>query len=96
MLQDVITRRRRVQDLKSQAAARAAEEQSINGDQERIRKNMAALDKSSALYKRYVGELDAQETKIESLRAGANRLRGQAEAADHDLRASVDGLAPLE
>jgi hypothetical protein len=96
VLQEVVARRRRVQDLTSQAAARAAEVQSINGDQERIRKNMTALDKSSALYKRYVGELDAQETKIESLRQEATRLQAQAEATNRDLRAYIDGLAPLD
>ena len=57
---------------------------------------MTALDKASALYKRYVGELDTQETRIENLRQEAVRLRGQAETADHDLRAYVDSLPTVE
>ena len=76
--------------------ARAADVKSISDDQERIRKNMMALDKASALYKRYVGELDSQETKIENLRQEATRLRGQAETAERELRAYVDGLGAIE
>ncbi len=95
-LQEVIQRRRRVQELQAAAANRAQEVQSINTDQERIRKNMTALDKGSALYKRYVASLDAQETKIESLRQDAIRLRSQAEAADKELRGYVDKLEPVE
>ncbi len=95
-LQEVIQRRRRVQELQAAAANRAQEVQSINADQDRIRKNMNSLDKASALYKRYVSELDSQETRIESLRQEAARLRSQAEAADRDLRAYIDTLGPLE
>jgi hypothetical protein len=89
-LLEVVQRRKHIQELKASASARSAEVASISGDQERIRKNMGALDKASALYKRYVGELDAQETRIEALRQEAIRLSGQAEAADRDLRAFID------
>ena len=95
-LAEVAQRRARVQELNAQAQGRDDEVKSIGTDQERIRKNMAALDKTSALYKRYVGELDAQETRLERLRQEATRLRAQAEAADTDLRTYVDGLAPLD
>lgn len=95
-LQEVIQRRKRVQELQEEAAARNAEVQSISNDQDRIRKNMTALDKASALYKRYVGELDAQETRIENLRQEAVRLRSQAETADRDLRAYLDSLPVVE
>ena len=95
-LQEVIQRRRRVQELQAAAANRAQEVQSINADQDRIRKNMNALDKSSALHKRYVAELDAQETRIEGLRQEATRLRSQAETADRELRAYVDSVPAIE
>jgi hypothetical protein len=91
-LQEVVQRRRRVQELQGQAAARENEVQSISNDQERIRKNMANLDRASALYKRYVAELDRQETRIQTLRQEAARLRNQAADADRDLRAYVDKL----
>src|SRR5690606_8927948 len=85
-LREIAARRQRVAELQSQAAQKEAEVKAIEADQERIRKNMTALDKASALYKRYVAELDAQETRIQALRAEANRLRGQSAAAERDLR----------
>jgi len=39
----------------------------IHSDQERIRGNMSALDRSSTLYKRYVATLNSQEDTLESL-----------------------------
>ena len=51
-LQEVIQRRKHLDELKSAAESRANEVTSISSDQERIRKNMEALDRSSALYKR--------------------------------------------
>jgi len=92
VLQDIISRRRHVQDLQAQAAARDSDLQAINTDQERIRKNMEALDKDSALYKRYVAELDMQETKIDTLRQEAARLRAQAETALREFGAYLDTL----
>ena len=53
---------------------------------------MAALDKASVLYKRYVTELDQQETQIQQLRQEAAKLRAEAAAASADLRAFTDGL----
>jgi len=91
-LQEVIRRRAHVDELKAQAEQRADEVTSISNDQERLRKNMEALDHSSTLYKRYVSELDTQETKIESLRKEAIRLRGEAGAAQQELKAYVDGI----
>jgi hypothetical protein len=91
-LQEIARRRRQIADLQSQAAQKDAGVKAISDDQERIRKNMAALDKQSALYKRYVTQLDAQETQIQALRAEAGRLRAAAAQADRDLRAYVGGL----
>jgi len=64
---------------------RKAEERKINTihrEQSRIRENMARLEKSSDLYKRYVSLLDEQEdlleealAKIDTLQAKENRQR---------------------
>ena len=91
-LQGVVQRRKHVDELKAAAEARANEVTSIGNDQERIRKNMEALDRASALYKRYVSELDLQESKIESLRQEAIKLRSDAAAAALELKAFVDGI----
>jgi hypothetical protein len=91
-LREVLQRRHRVQDLRSQAAVNDAAIGDIEKDQDRIRKNMAALDKGATLYQRYVKQLDEQETRIQSLRSEANRLRAAAADADKDLRAYLDTL----
>jgi hypothetical protein len=91
-LQEIVRRRRRVAELNTAAQQRDAELVALGQDQDRVRKNMAALDKGSALYKRYVAQLDAQETRIQNLRAEANRLRNEAAAAQNDLRAFTDNL----
>ncbi len=88
----VVQMRREATALRDQAAAKDKEIESINSDQDRIRKNMEALDKASALYKRYVGTLDAQETKIGSLRMEAANLRKLSDDANKALRIYVDGL----
>ncbi len=92
-LQEIVQRRRRVEDLQAQANGRDGELKSIDSDQERIRKNMGALDKSSVLYKRYVTELNTQETRLQSLRQEADRLRGAAAAAQADLQTYIDSLS---
>ncbi len=92
-LEEVVKRRRRVLELQAQANARNTDAQTIDADQDRIRKNMAGLDRDSALYKRYVAELDTQETKLESLRQEVIRLRAQADVANNELRAYTDTLS---
>lgn len=95
-LLEILQRRKKAQDLRAQAEARITEMNNINVDQDRIRKNMAALDRESALYKRYVAQLDAQETQIEKLRKDADALRAQAATADGDLRSYLDNLPALD
>jgi len=88
----IVTARRHLQNLTEQAAAADARIAEIGREQDRIRRNMAALDRTSPLYRRYVAELDAQETQIGTLRADAQRLRAQADAARTALRAMLDTL----
>jgi len=91
-LQDVVQRRRKVQELQTQASLKDVEIKTMGDDQDRIRKNMQALDRTSALYIRYVTELDNQETRMQTLRQEAVSLRKQASDAERELRAFLDGL----
>ena len=91
-LAQIVTQRRHGQNLSDQAAAADARVAGFGREQDRIRRNMAALDRTSALYKRYVAELDAQETQIDTLRATVQRLRAEANAARTALRTEADGL----
>ena len=84
--------RRRIQELREQEQARGTEGKAIHEEQGRIRQNMAALDKDSALYRRYVTELDSQETRLKTLRDEAETLRDQARDAERELRAYIDSL----
>jgi chaperonin cofactor prefoldin len=76
-LQEVVARRRAVADTQARVAALNARIQAISDGQTRIRDNMKALDHASALYKRYVAELDAQETTLETLQSQADALQTQ-------------------
>jgi len=51
--------------------------QQIHSEQSRIRDNMDSLEHSSALYKRYVTTLSAQEDELGNLKEKLDRLSGQ-------------------
>ncbi len=92
VLQSIVQQRREIDTLRGGAQARTQRVASFTSDQERIRKNMQALDKASPLYKRYAGELDAQETQIQRLRTEAAALSAKADAAAEALHARLDTL----
>ncbi|WP_395094836.1 hypothetical protein [Armatimonas sp.] len=91
-LEEVLTRRHKLQDLQSQITEYEAEVKQIEQDQSRIRQNMNVLDRNSESYKRYVQQLDEQEIRIQSLRKQVTSLRGQLATAQRDLRAFVNKL----
>ena len=91
-LADIAKQRRHIQNLLDQASSAETQVNQFTAEQDRIRKNMAALDRTSALYKRYVAELDTQETQIAALRAEAFRQRTAADAARTTLRNTLDNL----
>ncbi len=91
-LADIAKQRRHIQNLNELAASDESQVSQISAQQDRIRKNMAALDRTSSLYKRYVGELETQETQIANLRADAQRQRAAADAATKALRDTLDKL----
>ena len=69
---DAFKEAQRLRDLVTDAERRMGAAQSeidaITADQDRIRKNLAGVDKSSQLYARYIQKLDEQETTLETLR----------------------------
>jgi len=66
---------------------KAAEEQlktqidNIGSDQERIRANLARVDTDSALHKRYIEKLDAEETSLEDLNKAHDKAADETRAA---------------
>ena len=91
-LKDIVARRQQIADFQAKIAAIDAETQSITQGQERIRNNMRELDRNSALYRRYVGELDAQETRLSTLQAQKAALQTAQTEAQNALNDYVAGV----
>ncbi|MCA9241639.1 MAG: hypothetical protein KDA37_15620 [Planctomycetales bacterium] len=85
VLKELVSRREKLAETKAtikQATDRVAE---ITKEQERIRKNMEGLERTSALYTRYAQKLNEQETEIEKLRETIAELSEQANQQEKDL-----------
>ena len=91
-LEEVAARRQQLADLEVRIAELDAQLASIAKGQERIRKNMEALDHKSDLYRRYVGELDKQETQIGALTSERDARQEELASARADLSRHVAGL----
>jgi hypothetical protein len=64
-------------DITRQRQAAETQAAGIHKEQERIRGNMANLDRTSSLYQRYVSTLNDQENTLASLSAALDKLRAQ-------------------
>lgn len=91
-LSEVAARRSRVADLEAQLAELNRQTDAIEHGQERIRQNMAALDAKSDLYRRYVGQLDADETRLADLSGQRDARQAELATAQSELAAFVAGL----
>ncbi len=91
-LTTVIERRRKIQELEEEATERESAVSKIHKEQERMRKNMGALDKDTPLYRRYVEDLDRQETRLQELHAKVDALRTKTQTAQHELETFLDTL----
>lgn len=92
-LENVQTRREAIADLETRIAELEEQWETVAEGQERIRKNMEALDHKSDLYRRYVGELDKQETQIGQWMTERDARQTDLTAAQTDLRAYISGLS---
>ena len=91
-LKDIVSRRTQIADIQAKINTIDGETQSITQGQERIRNNMRELDRASALYRRYVGELDAQETRLSDLQSRKAALQTQMAQAQNALNEYVAGI----
>jgi len=92
-LADVIERKREIERLAQERATREQEIQVVGQEQERIRQNMAQLDRGGDLYTRYVQKFTQQEDRVESLRKEIADVQRQEQEARQALDAM---LAKLE
>jgi hypothetical protein len=89
-----LARLRRVASEKQAAEERiSADMEALKADQERIRDNMAHVDKDSALRKRYMEKLTAQETQFEGLQASAVKAAEATRAANEAINAFIAKLS---
>jgi hypothetical protein len=84
----ILKEKEKIENLSNQIAERKRESDQIAADQTRIRENMKALKGTSeekALLQRYVGQLDAQESRLASLRQESSDLAAQQNQARAEL-----------
>ncbi len=91
-LRRVAEKKAELEELERRREQAQGEIQSMAGEQERIRRNMAQLDHTSELYKRYLRKLDDQESYIETLHKRIDTLQAQENARSSELNAYVDDL----
>lgn len=88
VLEDLVELGRRLADTERQLAEERGRIDAIGQDQARIRQNMAALDRTSALYVRYLADLEAQEDQLVAIRERIDLL----ERTREELRRQVDAI----
>jgi hypothetical protein len=84
----ILNQKEKVDEISGQITERKRESDQIAADQNRIRENMKALKGSSeekALLQRYVGQLDAQESRLAALRKESSDLTVQQHQASAEL-----------
>jgi hypothetical protein len=84
----IVKQKEKVDDISAQITDRKRESDQIAADQNRIRENMKALKGSSeekTLLQRYVSQLDAQETRLATLRKESSDLAAQQKQASTEL-----------
>jgi hypothetical protein len=84
-LTDVIGRKREIERLAQERGRREQEIQAVTQEQERIRQNMAQLDRASDLYTRYVTKFAEQEDRVEALRKEIAAFQDQEQQARRGL-----------
>jgi len=85
-LSELVRRKREIEEVVENRTQLAAQIQTISQEQDRIRQNMAQLDRTTDLYQRYVTKFGEQEDAIENLRV---QIR-QFEADEAAKRKSLD------
>jgi hypothetical protein len=92
-LETLGTMKNQLADITRRRQAAETQVSGIHREQERIRGNMANLDRTSALYQRYVSTLNDQENTLSALTAGLDKLRDQ----ETEKKKSIDDyLAGLD
>jgi hypothetical protein len=95
----ILKQKEKVNQLTAQVFQRKSEGDQITADQARIRENMKALKGSSeekTLLQRYVGQLDAQESRLASLRKESSDLTAEENKASAELDRIIQDVSADE
>jgi chromosome segregation ATPase len=91
----VLAQKNVVDNLQAQIARRRQEIDTITKDQARVRENMKVLKGSSeekALLERYVGQLNSQEDRLNTLNKEIADLQNQHDKADQELSEMIQQI----
>jgi len=91
-LQNIARLQGAVQDTEVVIAALDHERRGIEGDQDRIRRNMQSIDRDSDLYRRYITTMGQQETRLEALARERAAAQNELEKRRQTLRDAVRNL----
>jgi hypothetical protein len=80
-LEQVIAKKRGIEEIVRQRKTREQEIQVVEQEQNRIRQNMAQLDRTNELYAKYVKKFAEQEDRVETLRKEIAGLVAQEQEA---------------
>jgi uncharacterized coiled-coil protein SlyX len=92
-LEAVLALQRSMAELDRQVVALEAQVNEVFRDQSRIRDNMAALERNSSLYRRYLADLEAQENLLTELREAIADRRSDRAQAQRELDELIARLA---
>ncbi|GAB4457815.1 MAG: DUF4139 domain-containing protein [Armatimonadaceae bacterium] len=91
-LSEVLKRRSEIQRIEATIHDRERERDGIFEEQERIRKNLGAVESGSSLYRRYMTQLEQQENRLAELNTELERLHAEALAKNTAVREYVDTI----
>jgi hypothetical protein len=97
-LKDVQARKSALAGLNAQGQRHKAEIEQIAADQKRVRENMLALKGSieeRLLIRRYVQQLDEQETRLRTLNDELRAILAETEKAQADLNRIIEGAGSM-
>jgi len=92
VLQNIVDLREQLNTFRTERRELEERRDEIFRDQQRIRGNMENLDRDSALYRRYVSQLDSQENDLRFIRSDLEDAREEEEQAQEALTAYLATL----
>ncbi len=91
-LTEAVSRQRDLEQTRREIGGIEKLNAEITAEQDRIRRNMGSVDRNSALYRRYVEKLNAQETQLENHAEQLDALRKRLAEQEKALADYLEGL----